>query len=393
MGAAFERRYRRSLAPALALALIVAAVGARPARAESELVPAYAESVMHGPAQAKGAVIWNHGASPFEDDSRSPNPRYLATLSEAGWDIFRNNRVDELAENRLARRSRDERLIGKTDELSREVDRLKAEGYRRVALAGQSYGAWLSLSLADRRSDIYAVIATSPAAYGTLERNPMYFEENARYLANLVDELKVGRVLIAFFRDDPYDPGGRGPAMEAILQHRHIAHLIIDQPEIPTGHGGANGAFFARRFGPCLAAFLAAPEPPKLADCASAAALEPSGEVLLPPGLELARAGGDRAMTPFLGEWWGIYGNGRELIFAIEKADGVRVKAIYAYGPLGRESAGIEQVSGRLKDGRLLFAEPGKPRLEYRLEPDGRLAASWNRGDVTLGAHLRRISP
>jgi len=396
VGAASERGRRRHTAPLVAaasLGLLLASGLVPAAHGEAQLVPAYAESVMRGPAAAKGAVIWSHGASPFDDESRSPNPSYLATLRDAGWDIFRNNRLGEPGENQRSHASRAERLMSKTDELSGAVDRLKAEGYREVAIAGQSYGAWLSLSLADRRSDIYAVIATAPAAYGTLKRNPKYFEENKRYLTNLVDELKVGRVLVTFFRDDAYDPGGRGPETEAALARRHILHLVIDQPEIPTGHGGANGAFFARRFGPCLVAFLDAPRPPSLADCASASALEPSGEVLLPPALTLATAAGDAQMAPFLGEWWGIYGNGRELILAIEKVDGDRVEALYAYGPFGPQSAGMEELTGQLKDGRLVFAIPGKPRLEYRLEPDGRLAASWNRGDTTLTAELRRISP
>ena len=392
MGAASEAARRRLFPVIIAAAagLALAGSAARAALAEVLLVPAYSEFAMHGPGKAKGAVLWSHGKSSVVDDSRSPNPQYLGVLLDAGWDVFRNNRIGELTERRSSATAR---LAAKTDELAESVDELKAKGYRQVVLAGQSYGAWLSLNLADKRSDIYAVIATSPAAYGTQLRNPAHFEDNALLLADLVEGLKVGRVLVAFFRDDPFDPGGRGPATEAALARRPITHLVIDRPEIPTGHGGANGAFFARRFGPCVLALLEAPAPPQLDGCASPAALEPSGEVLLPPGLELAKAGGDAAIAPFLGEWWGIYGNGRELIFAIEKVEGERVKAIYAYGPLGRENAGSNEVAGGLADGRLLFDEPGKPRLEYRLEPDGRLAAVWNRGDTTLHAHLRKLGP
>ena len=397
VGAAFEAARRRpspGVVAALAvLALALAAGAPLCARAELQLVPAYPEQPLQGAEQAKGAVIWSHGKGPGEDGAKAANPEYLALLRDAGWDVYRNNRLGELDEYKEPRPNVVAQVRSKTDELAKNVDKLEAEGYRKIVLAGQSFGAWLSLTLADKRSDLYAVIAASPAAYGTRQRNPDHYENNGRYLGDLIDDLEVKRVMVTFFRDDPYDPGGRGPAADATLARHHIPHLVIDQPEIPTGHGGANGLFFARRFGPCVVALVQAPQVPALAECANGKALEPSGAVPLPGELKLATPSGAAASDPFLGEWWGLYGNGREMILAVERIEGERVQAIYAYGPQGRQKGSFVEITGRLAEGRLVFAEPGKPRFEYRLGPDGGLAATWSKGEVTLAAHLRRLSP
>jgi len=396
-GAAFEAA-RRRLSPVIVaqlagLALALVAAAPLGAHAEAQLVPAYPDAPLNGPAHAKGAVIWSHGKGSGEDEAKAANPEYLALLRDAGWDVYRNNRLGELDEYKEPRPSVAAQVRSKTEELAKGVDKLEAEGYRRIVLAGQSFGAWLTLNLADKRSDIYAVIATSPAAYGTRQRNPQHYENNGRYLGDLIDDLGVKRVMLSFFRDDPYDPGGRGPAADASLARHRIPHLVIDQPEIPTGHGGANGLFFARRFGPCVVALVEAPQVPALAECANGKALEPSGAVPLPPGLKLATPSGAPGSDPFLGEWWGLYGNGREMILAVERIEGERVQAIYAYGPQESQKGGFVEITGRLAEGRLVFAEPGKPRFEYRLEPDGRLQATWSKGDTTLAASLRRLSP
>ncbi|MFI4986487.1 MAG: hypothetical protein ACHQF3_03520 [Alphaproteobacteria bacterium] len=325
------------------LALVAAVLAGSAARAESELVPAYPEAVLHGPAHAQGAVIWSHGEGPLSDEAKAPSPQYLALLGSAGWDIFRNNRLGELGEYKPPQPSVASQIPRKAAELSQSVDRLQAEGYRKIVLA------------------------------------------------ELIDGLKAARVMVSFFRDDPYDPGSRGAATEASLAVRHVPHLVIDRPEIPSGHGGANGRFFARRFGPCVLALLAAPEVPSLAACASPSALEPSGAVPLPADLRLAQPAGHAPSDAFLGTWWGIYNNGREMMLAIEAVEGGRIQAVYAYGPSDSEKANFIKVAGSLADGRLVFAEPGRPRLEYRLEPAGTLEAKWLKGETTLVAHLRRL--
>src|SRR5208282_451823 len=104
----------------------------------------------------KGAVIWSHGRSVDSEDSEAPTPAYMALLRDDGWDIFRFNRKRD--GDTLARSSAD---------LAKIAAQLKAQGYRKVALAGQSFGGFLALMAADASGEVDDVIATAPAAYGS----------------------------------------------------------------------------------------------------------------------------------------------------------------------------------------------------------------------------------
>ena len=279
------RSDRRRTSPWLCLAVLGLLCGCQ-AEDEASLVPAYGSGALLGPAKARGAVVWSHAKA----GAKTPNPDYLALLRAAGWDIFRNDRPRESAQfsdlrspNQIAKHS--DELVprgggapaaeSKIDALGRNLDRLKAKGYRRLVLAGQSLGAWMSLALGDRRGDLYAVIAMAPALYGTARDWPKLFPRNATELATLVDGLRAERVMLVFLSDDPYDPGGRAASAEASLRTRAIPHLVIDQPDLPTGHDGGNGAVFAHHFGACVVAFLEAPVMPARAACEQGAAAAP----------------------------------------------------------------------------------------------------------------------
>jgi dienelactone hydrolase len=389
------RRRRIAAHAAAAFLAVMAAVpigAATPAAAfQTEFVPAFPDTPLRGPASAKGAVIWSHGKGFGANDALSPNPRYLALLRDGGWDVFRLNRVDEYQEYGSNQSNMTLDSPPKATRLSESVDRLEAQGYRRVALAGQSYGSWLSLMVAGRRTDLYAVIVNSPAAYGTERQDPIGYQKNATFLYDMVDAIKSGRVMISLFRDDPYSPERRGPEIEKTLTDHHVAHLVIDEPEIPTGHGGGNGSVFATLFGGCVRATLGDGRMPTRAECEWTGPLQPSGEVLLPKDLTIATPGGGAA-DPFLGKWWGIYGSGRELMLVIERIEGAAVHAVYAYGPDGASPAGMRREEGRIEGGVLIFDRAGGPRLEYRVLPDGTLEGKWIKGGLTLTGLLRRLA-
>src|SRR6266699_6837043 len=138
------------------LALAVGLLIAGPAFALG-LDPAFPEPAF-GPAKAKGAVIWSHGRSINAEDSQSPSPAYLSVLREDGWDVMRFDRL-----------SRGDTLTESTKKLVDHTAQLKRSGYKQVLLAGQSFGAFLSLMAADASSEIDAVVATAPAAYGSFD--------------------------------------------------------------------------------------------------------------------------------------------------------------------------------------------------------------------------------
>src|SRR6202040_3561482 len=89
----------------------------------------------------------------------SPTPSYLHALRNDGWDVMRFDRA-----------SQGDTLSASTEHLVSYVSELKHKGYKQVVLAGQSFGAFLALMAADASAKMDAVIATAPAAYGSVDQ-------------------------------------------------------------------------------------------------------------------------------------------------------------------------------------------------------------------------------
>jgi dienelactone hydrolase len=238
-----QRRFpRSSFAACLALLLIGAAPAAK---AQLWLDPAYPARPMLGPAKALGAVVWSHGRSVDSEDSQAPIPPYMAALRDGGWDTFRFNRM----------RAGDT-LTTSARTLAEEVQHLKRQGYRQVALAGQSFGAFLSLMAADASDEVDAVIATAPAAYGSFSEFYDSWRSNATKLYPLLAEVRRARVMVFYFHGDDFDPGGRGEHSRDILAAHKLPYVVIDQPAQLTTHWAAATPQFARLFGGCILGFL-----------------------------------------------------------------------------------------------------------------------------------------
>ncbi len=251
--AGFHRIFPQlSATAAIAAALILAPV----ASARTWLAPADPQFPPLGAEHAKGAVIWSHGRSVNSEDYKAPTPPYMALLREDGWDTFRFNRTRDA-----------DTLPHSAAELSRIVGQLKLEGYRQVALTGQSYGGFLALMAADASPKVDAVIATAPAAYGSFSDYYDSWRSNATQLYPLLERVEGARVMLFFFHGDDFDPGGRGDRSRAILTDRHIANVVIDQPPQLTTHWAAASPIFSRRFGGCIRNFIDASRVPADASC------------------------------------------------------------------------------------------------------------------------------
>ena len=220
------------------------------------LDPAYPNRPALGPTKALGAVIWSHGRSVNSEDSTAPIPPYMTTLRDGGWDTFRFNRL----------RANDT-LANSTQGLIEEVRRLKQEGYRQVALTGQSFGAFIALMAADASDDVDAVVVTAPAAYGSFSEYYGSWLNNATRLYPLLDQVRHARVMAFYFHGDDFDPGGRGERSQAILAARHLPHVVIDQPAQLTTHWAAATPQFAQLFGGCILGFLGAAQVSDGATC------------------------------------------------------------------------------------------------------------------------------
>ncbi len=231
---------------ALALALGISASG--PAAAAG-LDPAFHRPLL-GPQHAKGVVVWSHGRSVNSEDSQSPTPPYLRVLRDAGWDVMRFDRPRD--DDTLARSAR--RLVA-------DVAELKHQGYRHIVLAGQSFGAFLALMAAAASTDVDAIVATAPAAFGDFDEFYDSWRLNATRLYPVLQQVRRARVMLFFFHGDDFDPGGRGEKSRQILAARGLGYAVVDQPAYLVGHWVSSTGLFLRRFGPCIRDFAGA-EPP-----------------------------------------------------------------------------------------------------------------------------------
>lgn len=382
-----KRSFGQAFLGLMAAAAVLAATG--PAAAQIRLNPAYGQQSLLGPSQARGAVVWSHGRSVEVEDSNAPTPHIMKVLREAGWDVYRLDRMrvsDTLSNSARA--------------LAGHADRLKERGYRRVVLTGQSFGAFISLIAAGQTDRIDAVVGTAPAAFGSFTEAYDSYRDNAAQLWPILRKVRQSRVMLFFFHGDDFDPGGRGEPARSILQARGLDHVIIDQPSLLTGHGAANTGLFVRRFGACILRFAEAPPRPDDPPCDEAWGRTPSPDLLQAalPAPRAASAGSEppSAVRPFLGTWYGAYINGREVVLSVKRAEGGTVHADYVLGPGMESDHGPERVHrmGRIETNELIFDEPGRNVLRYRLRSDGRMGATWmeRTGSGRLETVLRRVN-
>jgi pimeloyl-ACP methyl ester carboxylesterase len=321
-------------------------------------------------------------------------------LRDAGWDVLRFNRLRD-----------GDTLTASTRRLVELVGQLKRKGYRRVVLAGQSYGAFLALMAADSSEDVDAVVATAPAAFGNFDEFYDSWRLNATRLYPLLERVKRARVMLFYFHGDDCDPGGRGEHSRAILAGRQIGYSVIDQPAFLAGHWASSTGLFLRRFGNCIRDFLDAEKIEGERACEPAWGESPSSEMRLPDELVHPRAalraaaavaGGSAPAGAMSGggtngrqSWYGFYPNGREVLLAIEETHGAEVSAVYAIGPGIDENEPAEwsRRNGRLADDEFIFEEKGKSTLHFRPRGDGGLSATWTSpdGKTSMEAGLRRV--
>jgi pimeloyl-ACP methyl ester carboxylesterase len=383
------------------LALSVALLISGPVAAAG-LDPAFRQALI-GPQRAKGVVVWSHGRSIDTEDWKSPTPPFLRVLRDSGWDVLRFDRLRE-----------DDTLSGSSSSLIRIAVELKHQGYRRIVLAGQSFGAFLALMAADVSGDVDAVVATAPAAFGDFEDCYKTWRLNAIRLYPLLERISRARVMLFFFHGDDFDPGGRGERSRAILSRRGLGFAVVDQPPYLTGHWISSSGSFLRRFGGCVRDFIDDDGLKGELGCQPVWGEAPSAELRLPGALTHRRLMAPRrpaamgastfAAGPTLGSgisagdtWYGFYPNGREVLITIEAVRGRDLTAIYAIGPGidKNEPAEWNRRSGRIIGHELIFAQKGDSTLQFRTDSGSALSATWVSPDgrVTMDARLRRIDP
>ena len=387
----------------LGAAVVAVGVGASAPVFAMGLDPAFEGPAM-GPAKAKGVIVWSHGRSINAEDSESPTPAYLTALRDDGWDVMRFDRL-----------SHGDTLSDSTKRLVDYTAQLKRDGYKQVVLSGQSFGAFLSLMAADSSSDVDAVIATAPAAYGSFDDFYDSWRLNATRLYPLLEQVKRARVMVFYFHGDDFDPGGRGERSRAILSQRGLGYSIVDQPAYLSGHWASSTGLFLRRYGNCIRDFANNDKLKGEQACEPLWGTTPSAELKLPPELadpKLARTtaaataptgsaspatADGKAMGGFRDVWYGFYPNGREVLFGVETVRGDDMSAVYAIGPSvdNKHPAAWTRRKGRVVEDSFVFEEKGKSTLRLHPRQDGGLSATWISADgkTSMTAHMKPIDP
>ncbi|MBV8392774.1 MAG: hypothetical protein JOY81_06290 [Alphaproteobacteria bacterium] len=197
-----------------------------------------------GPQAAAGLVVWSHGYMTGVDATTSAPQGQVANFTQQGYDFYRFDR----------QWIRD--WPGDATALADAVRQAKAMGYKRVILAGQSAGAWVSLAATYRGAPVDGVIAVSPAHHGEVkDMRDISFARSE--WQQIVRGIKAGpRVVVAIFKDDTYDVGGRTDDASAAFAASGVDSIVIAYPAGFVGHGAAGDRAFPLKFGTCINAFI-----------------------------------------------------------------------------------------------------------------------------------------
>ena len=208
----------------------------------------------HGPAAARGVVVWAIGSQANVDLRGLQPPPYVRAFNDAGFDVIRFDRAPAV-----------DTAIRAAGWLRDELPVLRRSGYRMVVVAGDSRGAWTSLQMLNTAGLADVVIAIVPAAQGSgASVNLSAQDDDLRAL--MVDaQPSRTRVAIAQFTGDTFmsDADTRAQLFQR-LKAKEGALLVIDRPPGLNGHAGGISSTFSLRYGPCLLQFATAATPPSV---------------------------------------------------------------------------------------------------------------------------------
>jgi pimeloyl-ACP methyl ester carboxylesterase len=197
-----------------------------------------------GPQAAAGLIVWSHGYMLGVDATVSAPQGQVGPFTVAGYDLYRFDR----------QYIRD--WPGDATALADAVKQAKAMGYRRVILAGQSAGGWVSLAATMRGAPVDGVISVSAAHHGEVKdmRDVSFARSEWQ---QIVRAIKPGpRIVVVNFDGDSYDVGGRMDDARAAFAASGVDAVVISSPEGFKGHGAGNGNTFPRKFGACIHGFI-----------------------------------------------------------------------------------------------------------------------------------------
>ena len=342
----------------------------------------FATSSPAGPAKAQGIIIWNHGVSDTNEQWRAPAPLALRLLQARGWDVIiikRNNLAEDGADRTLYRaveRTRD------------EVRRQRQNGYRKVVLAGHSFGGSITLEAAEQSPDVFAAIAMAPGvrdsdASGRLD--PAVTERSLR-------RIKTERVALVFPKNDGlFGYMIRGGRANKILSARSLPYLLIDETSEITGHAGATAGAFALGYGLCLNDFLsAAALPAGRFACEHVDKVDVIRELLLPNanGVKFLEDPGaaPASLTYLVGRWYAVFDE-TLVLFGMIDGPPSSPRVWYRWATSRLEGGSYDAV---ISGDRISFKLPNGTRAVVAPHPEGP-TLTWTFADRELVLTTRLI--
>jgi hypothetical protein len=201
-----------------------------------------------GPGAARGAYLWAHGRAAGGQDSRGGQPQpHVRVFNNAGYDVLRFDRAPATDETDAA-----------AAWMRQALSELRAQGYARVVVGGQSRGAWNALQALERPGLADALVAVAPAAHGATGSAAWAWAlDDLRQVVSAARSPQA-RVAIANFTGDEFDPDpeGRAQIFRSLSSPTRVgALLFLDRPQGLEGHAAGADARFTQRYGACLLEF------------------------------------------------------------------------------------------------------------------------------------------
>ena len=213
-------------------------------------------------AMAKTLLYFIHGFGGSQPLHSPVVPYYVDGIQQAtGWDVIDADFPHQI-DTQLMYGEADK--IAAASYVERRLKELKAKGYQRIIVGGQSIGGWTALVVSTHpHQALDATLLVVPACCawsygGGADPANAEFANNKIYFDQLVARVRYPTAAV-FFAEDEFEPGDRGANASKMLTEHHVANLIIDHPPGFAGHGSAWLPVFDYEFRNCIVAFLQAP--------------------------------------------------------------------------------------------------------------------------------------
>lgn len=346
-------------------------------------VPALRDYPYLGPAKAVGVILWSHGLAGTAPQYQFAPPPIITEFAKADWDVMKIQR-NPIFEDGWGHAGRLH-----VDYVVEQARKARAAGYKRVIVAGQSYGGAISLEASGQTDQIFGVLALAPG-HGSDACSGMSGERRIAdmlvgQLIPAVERAKAPRIVISVAEDDECLGGNRpGPQIEQALRRIQAKYIHFDASMPIRGHGAGYTNQFSTWYRDCLIAFMAPDKEPAAGrtDCPK----PPGQRFLVPATVKLdARAG-----TALTGPWMGKLNtaSSQEVCVVLDKVDGEEAAGTFYFGPGVTLKLNMTQMRyvGRKEGNSYVHQSAENFRAVLVPQPKGDLALTMQTG---IGAQIK----